>query len=120
MSHVPIRPGDAYLDCDGFVRTCTEADGDEVLGAAPGRPALWCSLEHCRVTRLATVPVALRNSIGMMRLLGTVGFPSRCGHPRCVAPDICEGTHAVPSPKRKPPRKHPWQPTRKWTRRGAR
>lgn len=51
--------------------------------------------------------VALLDSIGMMRLLGAVRHPSRCEHPRCVAPDVCEGTHAVPSPKRKPPRKHP-------------
>lgn len=54
---VSICVGDAYLDCDGFVRTCVEADGDEILGAVPGRPALWCSLEHCCVTRLAIAPV---------------------------------------------------------------
>ena len=118
MMPQPIRPGDAYLDCDGFVRTCTEADGDEVLGTAPGRPALWCSLEHCRVTRLAAAPaVSAPAAIVGTQLLGPAQFPSRCEHPRCVAPDVCEGTHAVPSPKRKPPRKHPWQPTRKWTRR---
>lgn len=56
MTPQPIRPGDAYLDCDGFVRVCAEADGDEVLGTAFRRPALWCSLEHCRVTRLTAVP----------------------------------------------------------------
>ncbi|MBK7823133.1 MAG: hypothetical protein IPJ61_19290 [Tessaracoccus sp.] len=57
MTTRPIHPGDAYLDCDGFVRTCTEADGDEVYGVRPGSGAgLWCSLEHCRVTRLVAVP----------------------------------------------------------------
>lgn len=65
-----------------------------------------------------TAGVVLVSSHDVVRLLGTVGFPSHCTHPRCVAPDICEGTHAVPNPK--PARKRLWQPTRKWTRRGTR